>query len=459
MVNLSHIREKKRVALTSVIAALCITAGKLVVGLATNSLGILSEAAHSGLDLVAAIITLVAVSIADKPADREHHYGHGKIENISAFVETLLLFVTCAWIIWEAVGRLLAESVEVEANFWGFAVITVSIIVDYSRSRALSRVAKKHNSQALEADALHFASDIWSSLVVLLGLACVRFGYIWVDAVAALAVAILVLVVSYRLARRTIDALMDRVPKGLEATVSKAVREVPGVEDIRSIRLRSSGARTFADITVSIARTISFQQAHAVMDRIEAAVHAVAGMADVVVHGEPHESAHETVADKVRMIVVNLGLVEPHNLRVYRIDQKYHIDFHLECDKTMTFEQAHQLTSEVEAEIRNKVPATARVTIHLEEFDDEATETGGTLVQDSRLEQDITQFVRNDAEVMTCTEITMLKEGDKLNLAFTCTFDRRKTLGDIHRAVSMLEDRLRQKFADLGRVTIHTEPT
>ncbi len=459
MEDQSHIREKKRVALTSVIAALAITGGKLVVGLATNSLGILSEAAHSGLDLVAAIITLVAVSISDKPADPDHHYGHGKIENISAFVETLLLFATCAWIIWEAVGRLFAKSVEVEASFWGFAVIAVSIVIDYSRSRALSRVAKKHNSQALEADALHFASDIWSSLVVLLGLACVRFGYIWVDAVAAMAVAILVLVVSYRLGRRTIDALMDRVPKELNAAVQEAVQGVPGVEDIRSIRLRSSGPRTFADITVSIARTISFQQAHAVMDRIEEAVQAVAGMADVVVHAEPFESANETVAEKVRMIVVNRGLVEPHNLRVYRIDQKYHIDFHLECDKSMSFEQAHELATEVETEILRTIPATARVTIHLELFDDEATEIAGVVVQNTHLERQIIEYAESGGEVIKCTEITLLKEGNKLSLALTCIFDRRKALGDIHLAVSVLEDRLRQKFADLGRITIHTEPS
>jgi len=207
--------EKRRIARNSVFAAIFLTLLKLVVGLETNSLGLISEAAHSGLDFLAALMTYFAVRLSDRPPDREHTYGHGKVENLSAFAETLLLIITCGWIIYEAVQRLFYRTSHVEASIWGFVVVVVAIGVDISRSRALGRVAKKYNSQALEADALHFSSDVWSALVVLLGLAFVALRYKWVDAVAGILVALLVLFVSYRLVRRTIDALMDRVPGGM----------------------------------------------------------------------------------------------------------------------------------------------------------------------------------------------------------------------------------------------------
>ena len=450
---------KKQVALTSVIAAVFLTGTKLVVGLATNSLGILSEAAHSGLDLIAALMTLVAVTIADRPADQDHHYGHGKIENLSALLQTMLLFITCGWIVWEAVSRLISKTVEIEASAWGFIVIIASIIIDFSRSRALSRVAKQYNSQALEADALHFSSDIWSSLVVLIGLVCVRFGYIWVDAVAAVSIAILVLVVSYRLARRTIDALMDRVPEKLYAEVQAAVKEVPGVEEVRGIRLRASGPRVFADVTLGISRTVSFQQAHRVMDRVEDRVRSVGNVSDVVVHAEPHESKSETVADKVRMIAVDLGFPEPHGLRVYSVDGTYQIEFHLEHEQGKTLEQAHHLASTIEREIKKKIPDTSRVTIHLEEYHHEEIESMRTLAPASPIRQDIERFVLEDPGVTRCAEIVLLTEGDTLSLSLTCEFDKERTLADVHGAVSALENRLRGRFNNLGRITIHTEPS
>ena len=258
----SGIREKKSIALSSVFAGLALTGMKLIVGLSTNSLGILSEAAHSGLDLLAALITYVAVSVSDKPADKDHQYGHGKTENISALFETILLVVTCGWIIWEGVERLTTGSVHVEATVWSFGVIVVSIAVDFSRSRALSRVAKKYGSQALEADALHFSSDIWSSLTVLVGLVFVYFGYTSLDAVAALAVAVIVLGVSYRLGRRTIDALMDRVPDGLARQIEEKIKTVDGVQEVRSLRVRMSGSKAFVDATVGLRRSLPFERAH-----------------------------------------------------------------------------------------------------------------------------------------------------------------------------------------------------
>jgi cation diffusion facilitator family transporter len=286
-------REKRLVALSSVAAAVLLTATKLVVGLASGSLGILSEAAHSTLDLVAACVTYWAVRAATRPPDRDHPYGHGKLENASALLETALLLATCGWVGAEAVRRLASGGPPVEATPWTFAVMAGSIAVDVSRSRALARAARKYGSQALEADALHFATDVWSSAVVIAGLALVRagdaLGVPWLaraDAVAALGVAAIAVVVSLRLGRKSLDDLLDAVPEELRARATAAAH-VPGVVEVVQLRFRRSGAEWFADLTVRVDARASFADAHAVSHAAERAVRAELGAADVVVHAEP----------------------------------------------------------------------------------------------------------------------------------------------------------------------------
>jgi cation diffusion facilitator family transporter len=274
-----------------------LTAFKLVVGLLTNSLGILAEAAHSGLDLVAAVMTFFAVRVSDKPADKRHQYGHGKVENLSALFETLLLLATSAWIIYEAINRLFYNPAQVEASLWSFIVMGTSIIIDINRSRMLSRAAKKHNSQALEADALHFSTDIWSSAVVILGLVGVTLaGYLpgldWMhlaDSLAALVVAVIVIYVSMQLGWRTIIALLDSAPQGMTEKVEQAVLSVPDVIDAHAIRIRPSGPRWFIDLHVTMNGNIHLNRAHASTELIEQAVKEVYPDSDVTVHMEPEE--------------------------------------------------------------------------------------------------------------------------------------------------------------------------
>jgi cation diffusion facilitator family transporter len=288
-------REKRFAALSSVIAAIFLTSLKLVVGLMTGSLGILSEAAHSGLDLVAALITFLAVRVSDKPADNGHLYGHGKVENLSALVETLLLLVTCAWIIYEALQRLFFKTVHVDASLWAFLVMGTSIVIDFSRSRVLAEAARKHNSQALEADALHFSTDIWSSSVVILGLIGVRVAELsprWAflaeaDAVAALGVALIVIVVSVQLGKRTVEGLLDTAPVGMVEAIKRTVEALPGVADCHQVRARSSGAHLFVDLHVVMDGDQSLEDAHALTEVIEGAVARLVPGADVTVHAEP----------------------------------------------------------------------------------------------------------------------------------------------------------------------------
>lgn len=288
-------QEKNRAALSSVIAAIGLTTFKLIVGLLTNSLGIIAEALHSGLDLLAALVTLFAVRESGKPADDAHHYGHGKVENISALFETLLLLVTCVWIIYESIQRLFYRSVEVDASIWAFIVMAASIGIDFTRSRILSRAARKYNSQALEADALHFSTDIWSSTVVILGLVGVRLASVIpslhilkkADAVAALGVAVIVVYVSFQLGYRAVQGLLDRAPNGLSVKIKDAVEAIPGVADCHHIRIRPSGPETFVDVHVLLDKNLSLQDAHALTEVIEKAIRAQVPGADVTVHPEP----------------------------------------------------------------------------------------------------------------------------------------------------------------------------
>lgn len=287
--------EKASVALNSVLAAVFLTGMKLVVGLLSGSLGILAEALHSALDLAAALVTYFAVCFSGKAADQKHPYGHGKIENLSAMFETILLLVTCIWIIHEAYDRLVAKNITVDASIWTFAVMVISIVVDVSRSRMLYAAARKHNSQALEADALHFSTDIWSSAVVLLGLFCVKLAD-WfpalavlqkADALAALGVAIIVIYVSIKLGIRTIEGLLDTAPSGMAENIKKLVEGMPEIRDCHAVRVRTSGPKVFIDVHVTLDGNLSLKRAHQITDEIEALIQRDIPDADITVHPEP----------------------------------------------------------------------------------------------------------------------------------------------------------------------------
>jgi cation diffusion facilitator family transporter len=288
--------EKRWAAMSSVIAAVGLTGFKIIIGLTTGSLGILAEAAHSGLDLMAAVMTFLAIRISGKPADSTHLYGHGKAENLSALFETLLLLVTCFWIIYEATHRLLFHPVALKVTFWSFAVMFTSIAVDVSRSRVLYRAAKKYHSQALEADALHFSTDIWSSGVVILGLVCVMISG-WApgltflhqaDSVAAILVGLIVVYISVKLGMSTVQALLDVAPSGIEGKIISAVEVLPGVTGCHNVRVRYSGPQLFVDIHVLVDGNQTLKEAHNLTEEIERTIQNLVPNADVTVHPEPN---------------------------------------------------------------------------------------------------------------------------------------------------------------------------
>lgn len=456
-------KEKIIVALSSVLAAIFLTAMKLVVGLMTNSLGILSEAAHSGLDLVAATVTFFGVRVSGRPADREHTYGHGKVENFSALFETILLLATCLWIIHEAIQRLFFKSVMVEASLLAFLIMGVSIIVDLSRSRALKRVARKYNSQALEADALHFSTDIWSSLVVIFGLVLVRLsdylGLEWLvktDALAALGVAAIVVTVSIRLGRRTIAGLLDAIPSGLRDEVTRAVHDVPGVLEVKRVRVRRAGPEAFADVTLTVSRDATFEQTHNIATIAEAVVRKILPGADVVVHVEPMLSQDKVLLTTIRNLANEIdGVKDIHNVRILSLGDGLHITFHVQVDPLLNLRDAHDIAGRLEGAIQERISEVKHVFVHLERYHENMVKA--ELLEDLGMIQRIRKIVTGHREIKGLKQSRIYVTEGRLYIFLDCLLDPDQSVEMAHGVLSHIEEELKASFPN-SVVEIHSEP-
>ena len=456
--------EKRGVALNSLLAAIAITFLKLLVGLTTRSLGILSEAAHSGLDLIAALVTLLSVRVSDKPADAEHQYGHGKVENFSAFIETGLLLLTCVWIVWEAIRRLSGHhSVHIEPTLAAFAVMFLSMLVDWWRSRKLQKIADKYESQALEADALHFSTDIFSSGVVALGLALVWAGAHWqipwlvkADPVAALLVSGVIVYVSSRLARRTIDALLDAAPAGYRNRIIEAALNVNGVIEVERARIRRAGNRYFADLTVGLARNVTFQRSGQVVTEITRAVRGILPEADVVIHSVPRETGHENIFDRIRAVAARNNF-SVHDVSVQDLGGRLHVEQHLELDENLSLKDAHDVVTVLEAEIRDEVPEISSILTHIES-EPSTIEEGNTVVRDAVLEQKLKPIVTEFAEIVDMHDVEIKRVRGKVYMSCHCTMSDELPLSRVHDISTELEIRFKQAAPELFKVLIHPEP-
>jgi cation diffusion facilitator family transporter len=456
--------EKRAVAGNSVLAALVITGLKIAVGITTGSLGILSEAAHSGLDLIAATLTYFSVSVSDKPADADHQYGHGKIENFSAFVETGLLLLTCVWVIYEAVVRLFFRHVEIEPSIAAFAVMLFSMAVDWWRSRRLSRIANKYDSQALEADALHFSTDIWSAGVVVLGLLLVQLGRTfhvgWLrdaDPVAALFVGAVIVSVSWRLARRTIDALLDAAPAGIRAQITDTVSRVDGVLEVDRVRIRRAGNRYFADLAVGLARTVTFQRSEQLVAAVTAAVHRILPDADVTVQPLPRAQRSENIFDRIRAVATRHNL-NVHDISVQDFSGRFHVEQHVELDERMTLKEAHDQVTELEADMRRDVPEIAEILTHIES-EPATIETPEELVSDAELEHRLKADASEFPEILDMHDIVIKRVRGRLYVSCHCTLSDTLPLSRVHDIQTELEIRFKQDAPELFRVLIHPEPS
>jgi len=456
-------KKVQRAAMWSVLAAALLTGMKLVIGLITNSLGIISEALHSGLDFAAAGITLVAVKRASKAPDSDHQFGHGKIENFAALAETIILWITSIWIIFEAFRRIELQEWP-SASVWGIAVMLISIVVDYERSQMLYKTAHKYNSQALEADALHFRTDMISSIVVLLGLGFVWFGIPIADPIAAIGVAIIIFVVSYRLARRSFDALTDTAPPGLQEEIIRRVEEVSGVVECKRTRVRHSGPELFVDVVVTVDETVGIAEAHSVTDRIEKALVELALRVDVVIHVEPAEGdmtqySKLDIYNQMQVIARRISEVHSvHNLRVFSIPEGMDIAADLEMSTDLTLEEAHAVSEKFEERLKKLIPDVNSVTLHLETTIVEST--GRDITHESaHIIDSVKQIMEDASHSTTCRDIVIQKEETGVAVLINCTIPGEMTLTESHEIAESMKKRIIETLSEVNSVFIHFEPT
>jgi cation diffusion facilitator family transporter len=452
-------QEKEQVALTSIAASAGLALAKALVGLATGSLAILSEAGHSLIDLGATVMTYVAVRVSGRPADAEHHYGHGKIESVSALAETALLFLLCGVVIWQAGKRLIEHAPHaVNANAWAFGVILISIVVDFVRSRSLSRAAQKTSSHALAADALHFSSDLWGSLAVLIGLIGVRFGLWWADSSAALAVAVLVCIAGWRLGRRTVDALLDAAPAGAAARITAIADKVPGVVAVQRVRARAVGEKTFIDLNIAVSRALALERVGTIKDAVAAAIRRQIPGAEALINTTPVALNNETVLDRVMVIARNRALAV-HHVTVHELNDRLAVSLDLEVDGKLSLRAAHDLADGLENAIAAELGPGVEVETHIEPL--QPRETPGHEAPPERVkavEHTLAELAADDHIISDVHDVRVRDTDDGEIVVFHCRVDPILSVQSVHEQVDELERALRQRSPSIIRVIGHAEP-
>lgn len=455
---------KRRVALRSMLAASCMTVLKLAAGLISGSLGVLSDAAHSGLDLAGSAITFFSVRVSDKPADEDHTYGHGKVENLSAFFEAGLMAISCAWIIWEAVQRIRHNTYELRYSLWPVLVLLASITVDFWRSRALRRAAELTGSPALATDAFHFASDIWASVAVLAGLLATWAGAIYqvdwlryADPVAAIGVSIVILRVTTKLTRETIGVLMDQIPAETRLKVILEAERVPGVLAVEQARVRRSGPNYFADLTLALPRSYTFEHTGELVRTATEAVHHVLPKADVVIHTVPRQARAESIFDRVRAVAARNN-VAVHDLSVQSRHGKLHVELHVELDENLPLVEAHSFVSGLEAEILRETPEVDTVLTHIESEPATIEVPEDMIEEDRRIERILRETAAHYDEIIDVHQIKVGRTGEHISLSCHCTLPDELPMHRVHDVITALEDHFKLECPEVHRVTIHPEP-
>ncbi len=447
---------QRRTALVSVAAAAGLLALKLVAGLASHSLGLVSEALHSGTDLVAALLTFFALGVAVRPADPGHQYGHGKAEHLSALAEATILVAASLLIAWRAISHLVgATETQVEATWYALLVIAIVLVIDVSRTVVSVRGARRFDSAALQANALHFGSDFAGTTAVLIGLLLVRAGYPGADSAAALFVAVLVLIAAARIMRRNVDVLMDLAPADAEEAARAAIaRIVPPVE-VRRLRMRQAGGRQFADVVITVSPGAAVGQGHAAADSVETAVHDALPGSDVVVHVEPKED-EAAIRDRAHSAALGVpGVREVHNVSVLDVDGVTEVSLHLKLPGDLRLEDAHELGTAVERAIVAAAPEVDSVRTHLEPL----TEVGaGRDAGDAGADSALVERIVRDATGQLPRELRFVKTDEGMLAYLTLALDPGTPLADAHARASEIEERIRRERPEIADVIVHTEP-
>jgi cation diffusion facilitator family transporter len=447
-------RRPERVALGSVFIGVALVAGKLVVGLLTGSLGIISEAVHSLLDLAASVFTLVAVRTARKPADTEHPYGHGRAENLAAFAEGVLLLITAAVIAFEAIQRLTTGGGAVNAAGYAFALLAVTLVVELGRGAVLRTVGRAAGSDALQADATNRWSDVLATVGVLAGLAGVRMGFTWADSVAALLVAVIIARAAGRLAWHSGDILMDRAPAGAERNLRAAIQAVHGVREVRSVRVRRSGPRLLGDASIATARMLSLEAAGALVEEVKRAARVVVPELDLTVIVEGQSRPTDLVERVHAAAARNGGVRDLHNVTVEReSDGSLHLTMHAKLPGDMTLASASLASSALEKTLRAELPEATRVDIHLEPMEPHVVSGEDVTQRRALLADKMRQVVESHPAVKRCVDVELSDRHNRIHAHVVAQLAGDVSLEQAHQVETELEELIRRALPEVHEVT------
>jgi cation diffusion facilitator family transporter len=502
-------KEKIKIAIISIAASSILTIIKFAIGIVTNSLGLLSEAMHSGIDIVAALMTFYAIKMAMKPPDMEHNYGHGKFESLVTLAEVMLLFVTAGWILNEGIERIFFKHIIPEITVFSFTVIVISILVDFGRSRALFKVSRKYGSQALEADALHFRVDMLTSSMVLAGLAVVYiFRFPNADAYAAITVSLLIVYTSLGLGRRTLDVLLDKAPKGIQSQILESLNGFEAIKDVHRIRVRKIGSETFVDMHIVVPRTFSHDKAHRIATVVENKIkNEILPGSDVVVHVDAIEDkTTETIKDKVRLfasdfpeiknihsIYLSKSIADTNNdifsspsstfssdhIEKERDKEKsqtsaehLHLYLDVQINNTLSFDDAHRIIDAFEQKIKNELHSINQITTHIETESDVDSSLG---YEEGQVDSHLLNKIRNAAlsvnKVINCKDIALINLGSDLHITLTikissCSLSKdekdkvirdKMSINEAHDIATKVQNKIIDRTG-ASRVIVHTEP-
>jgi cation diffusion facilitator family transporter len=448
---------KSRVAAISILASAGMAAAKFVVGIAIGSLALISEALHSSVDLVATVITWMVVRVSDRPADKEHNYGHGKFESVSALGVIAMLYVLAGGILVASYGRLREGTPPPTLSAVPFIVLLVDIAVNFWRARALHRAAHDTKSQALAADALHFASDVLGSLAVIVGLALSGLGYAWGDAAAAIAVAVVIALLGLRLTRSTVETLLDRAPEGVSEQAAAAIRAVPGVVDVERLRVRMVGPTHFIEAIVQVPRTYPIDRVDEIKRKAQAAVSKALGDADLTFTAVPVARDNESVRERIMVIARNSGLAV-HHVTVHDLGGKLTVSIDLEVDGDMALTAAHDIAHGLERNIRDEFGEDVEVDTHIEPLEPELPV--GTDAAPDRVETIKAALARFAADgAIRDIHNVRVRDTDAGEIVnFHCRAAPSMSVIKVHENVDQIERALRRAFPTVKRVISHAEP-
>jgi cation diffusion facilitator family transporter len=450
--------------LHSLYAAIIITLIKLLAAYFSGSLGVLSEVFNSGIDIFVCIVTIFSIKYSSRPPDEDHNYGHEKVENLSALIQVLILFLTSSYIIYEAIYRLfINKEVEVKVNIWIILALLISMAIDFWRARILRKVAKETKSNALEADALHFSTDILSSGVVIVGLLMIYLNISKVaDTIAALVVTGIIIFLGFKLSRKAIDSLMDRVPAGIHEKVKYETLLIKGVEGIKSCRIRGSGSKIYIDMVIQISRLVPFSKVHDIMDNVEKKIYEMIENADVVIHSEPVETKNETINDKIRMVVNESGL-KCHDIFSHKINNEIYSELHIEIDNTNDLTKAHSTITEIEEKIKMEIDIISHLKIHIDEPSEILFDTQDITEDSKEIIRHVKNILSECGDVISSSDIQVISTNGKIRISMNCLFNYIHSFDEVHDIVTVLESKifldLKEQNPKLTNVIIHAEPS